>query len=365
MRVGVFPADLYGCGYYRLIWPAMALKDQGMDVVIIPPSQRSSLFTAEIDHNTDNVISAKVPDFDVIVLQRVTHKYLAQAIPFIRAKGIAVVVDIDDDLETIHPSNPAFTALHPRKTDASRSKEHSWAWARLACESATHTTVTSAALRRKYGRKTPSTIIRNFMPSGALTLEHVDSDWIGWGGGMHSHAQDVPVVGNAIRRLVGEGHNFKVVGPSVGIHRGFGLNDDTQVECTGPTNIDYWHSALSLLGVGIAPLSKSVFNDAKSWLKPLEYASVGVPCVMSPSPEYDNIAALGIGEIARNPKEWYRLLRRLATDVSYRQLRGEVSRATAAELTIDKNAWRWADTWSQAYDDERQAFSPLGVKLSS
>src|SRR5690606_28606720 len=40
MKIYVYPADEYGCGYYRLIWPAQALQAQGHDIQIVMPKQR-------------------------------------------------------------------------------------------------------------------------------------------------------------------------------------------------------------------------------------------------------------------------------------------------------------------------------------
>lgn len=40
MRVYVYPCDTEACGYYRLIWATMALKQQGHDVRILHPMAR-------------------------------------------------------------------------------------------------------------------------------------------------------------------------------------------------------------------------------------------------------------------------------------------------------------------------------------
>src|SRR5687767_14713586 len=104
----VFPADVTGCGQYRLIMSARVLQEQGHDVVIKLPSEREGL-GGLIDEATGRLLDVTVPDgADVIVLQRLTLNTMAQAVPMIRAKGVAVVVDMDDDLSTIHPKNPAY-----------------------------------------------------------------------------------------------------------------------------------------------------------------------------------------------------------------------------------------------------------------
>src|SRR5688572_12763324 len=107
MRVYAFPADDQGCGKYRIIWPGEALKSQGVDVTVVQPHARDNMLSAVMDG--DVMTDINVPaDADVIVFQRVTHKHIAQAIQLIRARGIAVVVELDDDLTCIDPRNPAY-----------------------------------------------------------------------------------------------------------------------------------------------------------------------------------------------------------------------------------------------------------------
>jgi glycosyltransferase involved in cell wall biosynthesis len=358
VKIGVFPADVYGCGYYRLIWPAMELQRQGHDIDIIHPNDRTAMFAAEIDDGTgevtgDNIIFPE--QYDVIVLQRVTHKYLAQTIPFIRSKGTAVVVDIDDDLHHIPMSNPMYLALHPKKSPGVRHADHSWVWSQLAFENATMVMATTPQLVDRYARRTMGRVIPNYVPANSLRVDHEDSPIFGWGGSVHSHADDLPVVGSAISRLVAEGHRFRIIGPDIGVREAFRLPNRESFEATGPIDLEYWIAGLALLGVGIAPLAATTFNRSKSWLKPMEYAAAGVPSVVSPSPAYRELHdKWGIGDIAEKPKDWYRLVRRLVTDETYRLERSAAGRAAAEDLTIEKHAWRWAEAWEEALKLQRQ-----------
>lgn len=357
MKIGVFPADLYGCGYYRLIWPAMQLQLDGHDVDIIHPSDRNNMFSAEIDETTNNITGERIvyPEkYDVIVLQRVTHRYLAQAIPYIRARGTAVVIDIDDDLHHIAQSNPMHGALHPKKNPLHPAVDHSWDWARVAIENATLLVTTTPALADRYGRRTEWRVIPNYVPANSLEVDHEDSPIFGWGGSVHSHADDIPVLGNSVSRLVAEGHRFRVIGPDIGVRQAFRLPSRESFEATGPINLEFWIAGVAMLGVGIAPLAATTFNRAKSWLKPMEYAAAGVPCVVSPSPSYRDLHdKWGIGDVAEKPKDWFRLVRRLVTDDAYRLERSAAGRVAAEELTIEKHAWRWMEAWSEALDIQR------------
>jgi hypothetical protein len=347
MKIGVFPADLAGCGHYRLLWPAEQVKALGYDVTIIMPDQRKSRLRAQTED--DNVTKVFLDaDFDIIVLQRTTHKFLAQAVPFLREMGVAVVVDMDDDLETIHPSNPAWTALHPRSRLDSVSAQHSWHWAKQACADATLVTITSEALKQRYRPRGLSYIIRNYIPERVLKIPHEDSNVFGWAGSLHSHPDDLTPVGSSIARLINEGHRFKVVGAPNGIARELGMREDP--EHTGPTSVLEWPERIAELGIGIAPLADTKFNAAKSWLKPLEYAAAGVPAVVSPRIEYRELHKLGIGIMADKPKHWYTKIKNLVTDDVFRQEESARVREIAATLTVEENAWRWAEAWSKAVD---------------
>jgi glycosyltransferase involved in cell wall biosynthesis len=121
-----------------------------------------------------------------------------------------------------------------------------------------------------------------------------------------------------------------------------------KVEHTGSIDFQYWPSAVSQIGVGVAPLQDTRFNEAKSWLKPLEYSAVGVPWVASPRAEYRALHAFGCGALAEKNRDWVRELRRLVNDESYRAEKSNEARAVAARLTIEEHAWRWAEVWAEA-----------------
>lgn len=351
MRVYVYPADVTGCGHYRLIWPARALAAAGHDVRLVMPEQRYNIH-AEVkpDGTLNDVFFPE--DADVLVMQRVSHKLLADAIPLIRAKGTAVVVDMDDDLSRIHPSNPAFVNFHPRGGEPGTiSTEHSWHNAQRACENASLVTVSSDALVRRYAPHGRYAILRNCVPASYLEVEHSDGAVFGWGGSLASHPTDLQVMGHAPRTLQREGHVFKIVGHPGGIREA--LNLDEEPESSGIVDITEWPKALTTLGVGVAPLADSVFNAAKSWLKPLEYAALGVPVVMAPRTEYLRFQReLGVGVVAKKPADWLRKIRTLLENTDLRREHSEAGRVAAAAWTYEARAERWLDAWrrSTEYD---------------
>jgi hypothetical protein len=336
VKTVVYPSDRFGCGSFRAIWPAEATAAAGHDVEVVRGQDRRVRLVMTGDTVTDVLVDA-----DVVVLQRVTHAYMAQAVAIMRAKGIAVVVDVDDDLSSIHPSNPAWTVHRPG------AGLHSWHNLALACREATLVTVSTPALLDVYARHGRGHVLPNYLPDSYYGLPRTDSDVIGWPASFHSHPNDADPVGGAVARLVDEGASFVMRGDSTGAGRAFGLAADP---AGGGVPIEEWPSAVASLGVGIAPLADTKFNGAKSWLKPLEMSAAGVPWVASPRAEYARLHAMGAGVLADRPRVWYRELKRLRESAALRAELSEAGRAVAEQLRLRDQAWRWMDAWARAYE---------------
>lgn len=353
MRCYVYPADVHGCGSYRLIWPAEALRAQGHDVIIVPPSNRAGL-GGGVDAD-GNLIGVHYPaDANVIVMQRLTYDLTAQAVPLLRKAGVAVVVDMDDDLSCIHPANPAFESYRPKP-----GWPHSWRNAEQACRDATLVTVSTDALLSRYAPHGRGVALRNCVPAAYLGIPHEDSAVIGWPGSVHSHPDDLQQVGTSVARLVDEGARFRVVGPASGVREALRLPGEA--DATGTVELASYATAVATLGIGIAPLADTRFNISKSWLKPIEMSAVGVPWVASPRAEYQRLHREGVGLLAARPKDWYRQLKRLTKDPGLRADMSAAGRALAAKYTIEGNAWRWLDAWEYAHQLQRHAATSVSV----
>ena len=333
---------------YRLMWPAEALRAQGHEVRVVPPSARTGI-GGDIDSRTGALVDVRIPaDADVIVMQRVSLSNLSKAIRMVRAKGVAVVVDMDDDLTKIDPNNPAFYAM---RTD-SGDRRHNWRNAHQACLDATLVTVSTPALLPVYAPHGRGVVLDNYVPASYLQVPHTDSGVMGWPGSTHSHPFDVQEIGPAVARLLRDGHHYRGVGPADGLRAALGLEADPDV--TGSVELDEWPAALAQLGVGLAPLADTAFNAAKSRLKIVELSSVGVPWVASPRAEYVRFhQRTGVGLLAERPKDWHRQLKRLVTDPALRADQSAAGRAAMAVETIEGNAWRWWEAWEAALQVQR------------
>lgn len=355
-NVVVYPADQHGCGSHRMIWPSEALIRQGHNVRVVTMAERHMEMV--VDDRTDTVVDVTVPEgTNVVVFQRVTHRYVMQAIRVIRSRGVAVVVDVDDDLSTIHPNNPAWSILHPRRTlyegKVGKPWKHSWNNLGEACRDATLVTCTTPALAKRYGANGNAVVIPNYLADHYYDVEHVDSNQLGWPASLHSHPNDPEVVGTAIARLVADGFEFHAVSSGAGFDAAFGLPAGTVQLLDEPVELLDWPAAVARVGVGIAPLADTRFNMSKSWLKPLELAAAGVPWVGSPRAEYKRLHQLGCGLLVDRPKDWYRTLRSLLTDERRRAELSAAGRDVAAQLRLENHAWRWLEAWSEALTRQR------------
>lgn len=338
MRVRVFPADEGGCGHYRIIWPAQALAANGCDVEIssgIPAIWR--------DHDgTSEMIGVADVDADVVVLQRPLQRHLADAVPMLQQQGVAVVVEVDDDFSCIPPGNAVHGQVHP-----THNRDRNWHHLARACATADLVTVTTTALARRYGNHGRVRVLPNCVPARYLDIEAPPFERsVGWSGSIDTHPGDLEVTRGAVARIAADlGLDVRVVGTGRGVPEALGV---TGVQASGWLDIRDYPTQLAHLGIGIVPLAASAFNEAKSWLKGLEMAAVGLPFVASPTGPYRELHAHGAGDLAARPREWEAMIRRLATDDTYRREHQAAGRFVAEQWTIEGNAERWMEAWAVA-----------------
>lgn len=340
-KILVYPADSAGCGAFRMTWPGTYASGLSAEheVTVLGPKDRDLMLKMRGEEVVD-VLDVKA---DVYVFQRLTHNRMVQAVKILRDKGVAVVVDVDDDLSSIHPRNPAHDAYHPRRGDS----HHSWANLKQACRDATLVTVSTPALLDVYAGHGRGQVLYNYLPDHYYGVPHVDSDVVGWPAALQSHPDDPSAVGAAVARLSGSPGAFRVVGDPTGVGAAFGLSADPP-GIPGSVDLLTWPQAVAELGIGIAPLADTRFNRCKSWLKPLEMSALGVPWVASPRVEYVRLNRMGAGLLAHNSRTWYRSLELLRRDWQFRSELAGRGYEVAGKLKLRENSWRWLEAWDNA-----------------
>ncbi len=335
-HVLVYPADARGCGRYRLIWPGQALYTSGKPVNVMNKTPNLSM---------DNGIFRGINfgSATSVVFQRPAKSTYPTAIPHIQEKGIKVIIDMDDSLSTIHPRHPCRKEFDPRI-----SHDKNWMHAATACELADLVTVTTEALAEEYGSHGRVAIIPNHIPSSYLEIERPENKVpiVGWAGTTTSHVDDLLVTQGAINKAI-EGTEAKFVAfgddktfPQLGIEKRAPHTTWSLVSIQ-----EYPHKLVSF-DIGLVPLKISKFNAGKSWLKCIEYASLGIVPVASPTPDNLNFADLGGCIIAEKPADWEREVRELILDHDKRLELSEHVRKVAADWTIEANVDKWWKAWS-------------------
>ena len=131
---------------------------------------------------------------------------------------------------------------------------------------------------------------------------------IGWTGNVLVHPYDLQEMGSglqqALDRTKGKSQ-FVVLGQKWDARQRLLLSEEPSEVLWKREVDDYVAAVGELFDVGIAPLRLDRFNNAKSWLKPLEYSARGVFCVRARTSEYER---LGLGLPARSAKDWAKWL---------------------------------------------------------
>lgn len=345
--VVLYPADETGCGSYRMIWPGRAAAAAGHDVRIYPPGHEQRLqATIVTDEQGYNQVHSVIPPAaDVVVFQRPLSRLYVEAMAELKKLGLKIVVELDDDFQSTSPRNHAHRLVNPATSPASN-----WLHLERAVAIADLLIASTPSIAARYSSTTTTIVMPNVVPACYLDIEQQPPLVPGWAGVIGTHPDDLQVVGGSVAAAMAraESDHFGVVGPGDGVARALGL-PDAKVHRTGWVDpADYAATVAATMAVGIAPLDDTAFNRAKSWLKPLEMAAVGVPCVMSPLPEYEALARFGIGTIASKPAAWRGAVAGLLMDDARRQDAAAAGRQAVIDhgLTIEARIDEWWGAWT-------------------
>ncbi len=340
MRILLCPVNRQGSGRFRIGLPASVLQktEPGLEIYL------SEGLPCKIDVATGKAVGLadEFEGWDAVVVQHPMADWQVVALRACRVRGIRTVVEIDDDFEALHHLAPAWASTHPR-SPTPWNRQH----LREACREADLVVTTTQVLADRYASHGRVAIIPNYIPEAWLSIEEPrDGDVVGWTGTVATHQGDLAVTRGGVAWAIRETRaRFRVIGQPEQVKQILAL--DGPVEHVPWQDWDRYPHAVARLDVGIAPLANTAFNRAKSGLKPLEMAALGVPCVMSPLPSYAPLPALGIGVIAEDrSRTWRRTIKELLQNDSYRADMSAMGRETAATWTVEANAWRFGEAWA-------------------
>jgi hypothetical protein len=349
IRVACPEADPAAVYDHRTRWAAEHLQDtKQIELVAVEPPE---IRYANRRYGPKEAVGVtNLPKADVMVLTRIIAGSLADMIPLIQREGIAVVVDIDDDYRHLPPMMEARHKIQP-----GQNPYYNWRHAARACRLADMVTCSTDRLLSwaPHGR---GAVLQNSVPTRYLTIKgQKDGKTVGWSGSAASHPGDLQATRGGVARALAEvDGQFMVVGPRAGVRQALELGEEPHA--TGVVEHMRFAFKVAEFDVGIAPLSDNRFNEAKSWLKPLQYAALGIPFVASPTIEYSkfaiNLPAGSYGLARPKGKDWYReVVRLLRMSQDERDVLGNQLREyTFKHHTVEETSWKWLLAWRAAAD---------------
>lgn len=335
MKVFQVLADEGGSGFYRIKEPSRVAKLAGVDIdynVEIPVE------AIRYPNGTYEVQELKI-EADVIVFQRPLpqlHHAIALAA---KRQGMALVADIDDDFHNVHKQNVAAIGINTRTNPLENKR-----WLLKALDLCDVITVSTPALLKYARGRTQGVVVRNRMPERVLSLPRRPlCGHIGWTGTVGTHPEDLQSARGVMDKIMSP---IAIVGDTGGVSEALNIPaDKVTLAFSWQKKVEiYWRALNIAMDVGLVPLETSTFNNAKSWLKGIEYVSLGKPFIASPLPEYLKLAQESqAGIIANTPKEWANAAEELLTD-------GEQYRTAGAEWAKENTLEKHADSWIQAWE---------------
>lgn len=342
MRILAVSADTAGCLHYRLMLPFTQLREHGHDVAISDAYvvRRSGEIGARY-------AGEDIYGFDLVVFQRVMHTDTAAKIAQARSTGQVIVNDIDDWYFGLPQSNTAFRATHNKI-----NLEHNVDNYRKVLSSSDAVTASTPYLAKRLEAINEQTyVLPNFIDTASyevkVTKDTTEPD-LGWVGSLnHRDTGDMAEL-RGVMPWFFEQH------PSSGfIHVG---SDDFGERMAREAGIpwsrvfphprcrmDELPEVIQRFDIALAPLADTPFNRSKSYIKALEAASAGIPCVASDMPEYRK---LGTPILCERPKDWREALERLS-DPQERASTAQLARARAEQFDIRHHWKRWEKTYEQ------------------
>jgi hypothetical protein len=344
----VGPAGLGGSGWYRCQVPARWLAEAGLAETVV------GWLWAEVASPT---FAVRTPageihrDCDVIVMQRFMHEVLVDLVPRARAAGQVVLQDVDDWWWGLDPSNAAWWSSHPRHHAADNREAY-----RRVIAASDGVICSTDYLAERVGPlvgNRPTMVLRNFdRPADWPVRAQQDPPTIGWVGALAWRSRDVEVLRGTLGPFV-ERHGLQVfhgghMEPSEWPRHAAGPRTFAEAAGVDPARMvlaprvppEEVPRLFSSCDIGLVPMRETPFNMAKSAVKGVSWALAGVPFVASWNPEYERLAARGIGRVARRPRDWLRHLEALL-DPELRRAEA-VAQRRRAEALVAEEAAAWA-----------------------
>lgn len=298
LRVGVLAqapgGPLTSSAWIRLLLPLQRLEQQGdCAVVQLEPTA------------TDDASAFELAGLDRLIVQRAACPSLEAAEALVqacRAQALPLLLDLDDALFFLPADHPERERYAP----AIPALEHLLATADLRVFS----TTTLAAQCQQY---CPQAVLANGLDAeawaGPARLPRAEAEGplqlLYMGSRTHDAdlAQILPEL-DALADCDPDTFRLTLVGGiSQPLQRPWLTVAEVPLEARRYPRFVRWLRRLPRHDLGLAPLVANSFNAAKSDVKLLDYAALGLPALCSPGPAYQELLAAGLA-LPAEPGQW-------------------------------------------------------------
>lgn len=319
----VHPADLFGCGHYRVIQPFLAMKEIGLI---------DGAISTGLMHVTD--LERYSPE--TIILQRQIGDERLEAMQRMqRFSNAFKVYELDDYLPNL-PLKSVHRAGMPK--DILRSLRKGLGFVDRFVVS---TETLCEALSGLHGE---IVVMENRLPMSwwqglQAQRRQGKKPRVGWAGGS-SHTGDLELIADVVRDLAGEvewvffGMCPEKLRPYVHeFHEGVAI--ETYPAKLASLNLD----------LGLAPLEMNLFNECKSNLRLLEYGACGIPVICTDIRPYQN--DFPVQRVRNRYKEWVDAIRMHLADLDETARLGDVLQVKVHKkwMLEGENLQRWRNAW--------------------
>lgn len=317
------PADLYGCGNYRLIQPLNAMREAAL---VEGVWSVGLLHTVELERY----------DPDVLVLQRQIGAERLEAMRRMKAFSRAFkVYELDDYLPNLPLKN--FHRQHVPK-DVIKTLRRGLGYVDRFVVS------TSALAEAFSGLHGDIRVIENRLPThwwrGLQSQRRTSArPRVGWAGGV-GHSGDLEMIADVVKELAGEvdwvffGMCPEKIRPYVQeVHPGVPI--DRYPQLLAGLNLD----------LALAPVEQNLFNECKSNLRLLEYGACGFPVICSDVRCYQD--GLPVTRVKNRFRDWVEAIRMHIADLDAAAKAGdELREAVQAGWMLEgEHLHAWHQAW--------------------
>jgi glycosyltransferase involved in cell wall biosynthesis len=313
-------------------------------------------------------------DYDIIVAPRQYNPDVYEALRVAAWEGKLLIYEVDDDLDHVLPSSPAYKHYHKG------SMELKWLPKIMqVCHGLTTTTPEIALWYSNYFSNIR--IIENFIDF-SLRDWNADVAWfegspvitpkpkkrlpelegkrvIMWSGGS-THREDLQSIAGSIRKILEDYEDTVFVLYAglemVSLFAGEGIPLDRMYHVQARHFIDH-PEMLHIADIGLAPLVGCQFNVCKSNLKVLETFASGAACVASNIGPYARFnrkhpnLLLTVGKADDSFRGWYDAIAYLLDNPQECQERGDRGRRLVIEqYSLERNIHLWPLAWRSISD---------------